>query len=85
MKNVNHIIIKKPYLAWYVKDVKKLSEESVLEHILNYGDWEDVQEFIKIKGKKETATLFFQTLKNKRNNYLPAIKSYFSRYFKENV
>jgi len=58
MKNVSQIIIKKPYLAWYVKDVKKLFEESVLEHILNYGDWEDMQEFIKIKGKKETTTLF---------------------------
>ena len=47
---VNSIIKNKPYLVWYVKDPDKLSEESVLEHVLNYGNWEDVQQFIKIKG-----------------------------------
>ena len=82
---VNNIIKKKPYLAWYVKDPEKLSEESVLEHILNYGNWDDVQLFIKIKGLKETAKLFNKSLKNKRINYQPVIKSYFYRYFNENV
>ena len=46
---VNAIIKNKPYLAWYVKEPEKLSEESVLEHVLNYGNWDDVQRFIKIK------------------------------------
>lgn len=55
---VNDIIKAKPYLAWYVKAPENLSEQSVLEHILNYGDWNDVQQFIKIKGLKETAKLF---------------------------
>lgn len=83
---VNDIIKNKPYLAWYVKDPDKLSEESVLEHVLNYGNWDDVQQFIKIKGLKETAKLFNKSLKNKRSNYQPAIKSYFYRYFnKRNV
>ncbi len=78
---VNTIINSKPYLAWYVKDPNKLSEESVLEHILNYGNWEDVQLFIKIKGIKGTAELFNKSLKNNRTNYQPAIQSYFLRYF----
>lgn len=78
---VNNIIINKPYLAWYIKDPEKLSEKSVLEHILNYGNWDDVQQFIKIKGKNKTAELFKKTIVNKRTNYSPAIKSYFSRYF----
>ena len=82
---INSIIKNKPYLAWYVKDPEKLSEESVLEHILNYGNWEDVQLFIKIKGLNETAKLFNKSLKNKRTNYQPAIKSYFYRYFNNNV
>jgi len=51
---VNSIIKNKPSLAWYIKDPDKLSEESVLEHVLNYGNWEDVQQFIKIKGKNKT-------------------------------
>ena len=82
---VNNIIKNKPYLAWYVKDPEKLSEESVLEHVLNYGNWEDVQQFIKIKGKNETAQLFNKSLTAKRTNYSPAIKSYFYRYFNNHV
>jgi hypothetical protein len=82
---VNNIIKNKPYLAWYVKDPEKLSEESVLEHVLNYGNWEDVQQFIKIKGKNETAELFNKTLTNRRTNYIPAVKSYFYRYLNNNV
>lgn len=78
---VNTIIKNKPYLAWYIKDPDKLSEQSVLEHVLNYGNWDDVQSFIKIKGLDKTAELFNRSLKNKRTNYLPAIQSYFSRYF----
>ena len=62
----------------------KLSEESVLEHVLNYGNWDDVQQFIKVKGLDETANLFNKSLKNKRTNYQPAIKSYFLRYFNNN-
>ena len=79
--SVNDIVKSKPYLAWYVKDQGALSEESVLEHVLNYGDWNDVQLFIKIKGVNKTAELFNKSLKNKRTNYQPAIQSYFSRYF----
>ena len=78
---VNTIIKNKPYLAWYVKDPEKLSEKSVLEHVLNYGNWDDVQTFIKIKGIVETGKLFKQTLLNERTNYTPEIKSYFLRYF----
>ena len=82
---VNNIIVNKPYIAWYVKDPNSLSEESVLEHVLNYGNWEDVQQFIKIKGKDKTAELFNKTLTKKRTNYSPEIKSYFSKYFNNYV
>jgi hypothetical protein len=81
---IHDIIRQKPYLAWYVKDPTKLSSVSVLEHVLNYGDWEDVQNFIKIMGFVKTKQLFITSLKKKRTNYQPAIKSYFSRYFKIN-
>jgi len=84
--SVNDIIKNKPYLAWYIKDPEKLSEESVLEHVLNYGNWNDVQQFIKIKGLSASASLFNHSLTKKRTNYAPEIKSYFSRYFnRQNV
>lgn len=76
------LIKNKPYFAWYIKNPEELSEESILEHILNYGDWDDVQDFIKIKGFKETAKLFHKTLTKKRSNYSPSIRHYFSLYFK---
>ncbi len=82
--SVNDIIKNKPYLAWYVKVPEKLSEESVLEHILDYGNWDDVQLFIKIKGINQTAKIFNKSLKNRRTNYQPAVQSYFSRYFNNN-
>jgi len=75
------IIAKKPYLAWYVKDPKKLSDESVLEHVLNYGNWEDVQQYIQVKGLRETAHIFTQSLNHTRSNYLPEVKHYFRKYF----
>lgn len=74
-KNINAII----------KNPEKLSEESVLFHILNYGNWQDVRDFIKIKGLKETASLFYKTLNKKRNNYLPQIKNYFKKYFQKHT
>ncbi len=82
---VNTIIINKPYLAWYVKDPNSLSEESVLEHILNYGNWDDVQQFISMKGLQETAGIFYKSLQNKRTNYQPAIQTYFTRYFSHHI
>jgi len=78
---VNTIIKNRPYLAWYVKDPDRLSEESVLEHVLNYGNWDDVQTFIKIKDIDETSRLFVKTISGARNNYSPSIKHYFIRYF----
>lgn len=78
---VNSIIINKPYLAWYVKEPKLLSEGSVLEHVINYGNWDDVQQFIAIKGMHGTADLFRKSLTSERANYSPEIKTYFTRYF----
>jgi len=51
--SIYQFIKKRPYLVWYVKDLSKLSEESIVEHVLNYGDWDDVQEMIKILGIKK--------------------------------
>lgn len=82
---VQDIIKNKPYLAWYVKEPMNLSEVSVLEHVLNYGNWSDVQTFINLKGLKATKALFKQGLNMKRSNYLPEIKYYFTHYFQKHA
>jgi len=81
MNSVNQIIKKKPYLAWYIDDIDKLSDEVILEQILNFGDWEDVQAYIKIKGWNDTAKVFTQTKAKQRSNYRPEIMNFFTLYF----
>ena len=82
---IYQFIKKRPYLVWYVKDLNKLSEESIVEHVLNYGDWDDVQEMIKILGMKKTAEIFRTKFKQKRCNYRPEIKNYFHFYFNKHA
>ncbi|HEY4496496.1 MAG TPA: hypothetical protein VJC04_04070 [Candidatus Paceibacterota bacterium] len=87
---IKDFIEKRPYLVWYVskKDLGKLNEESIVEHVLNYGNWHDVQEMIKILGLPKTARIFrekSQPSKMGRQNYRPEIKYYFNMYFDKYV
>lgn len=81
---IHEFIKKRPYLVWYVKDLDKLDEASIVEHVLNYGDWNDVQEMIKILGLSKTAQIFYKKSapdKFGRQNYDPRVKNYFQLYF----
>ena len=82
-KNIHEFIKERPYLVWYVKDLDKLNEESIVEHVLNYGNWDDVQEMIKILGVKKIAEIFEKESNRKRSNYRPEIKNYFRLYFRK--
>ena len=80
---VQNYIKKKPYLLWYIKDYDQLSDSAVLEAVLNYGTWEDVQVVIKILGIKKASEIFQEKAKIKRSNFRPEIKNYFNLYFKK--
>jgi hypothetical protein len=80
---IHEFIKKRPYLVWYVRDLGKLSEASIVEHVLNYGDWNDVQEMIKVMGIKKAARIFREKSRQKRCNYDPQVKNYFRLYFKK--
>ncbi|MBU0646833.1 hypothetical protein KKC67_02745 [Patescibacteria group bacterium] len=85
---IHQFIKKRPYLVWYVKDLNKLSEESIVEHVLNYGDWDDVQKMIKILGIKKTAKIFrtkAKPSKMHRQNYADITKHFFTLYFNKYV
>ncbi|MBI5305969.1 hypothetical protein HZB04_00020 [Candidatus Wolfebacteria bacterium] len=71
------------FLVWYVKNPENLSPESIVEHTLNYGDWDDVQTLFKILGIKKTAKIFRKQISGWRTNYLPEIKNYFNLYFNQ--
>ncbi len=71
----------KPYLAWYVRDKENLSLKSMLEHVLNYGDWDDYLTAEKAFGIAKTKA-FYQKLRNaKRVNLRPQTINYFDLYF----
>ena len=73
----------RPYLFWYVRDLDKLSEEAVVESVLNYGDFDDVKKLISILGIKKTTRIFRKQThpRRKRVNYYPEIVHYFKHYF----
>lgn len=78
---IQEFIKKRPYLIWYVKDYNSLSEAKIVESVLNYGNWNDVLELIKILGIQKTAAIFKRQISQKRCNYYPVIKNYFHLYF----
>ena len=80
---INEFIKKRPYLIWYTKNFAHLSEEAIVEAVLNYGDFDDVKKMISILGMRKTAAIFRKKSKQKRCNYRPEIKNYFQLYFKK--
>jgi hypothetical protein len=68
-------------LVWYVKNPENLPVESIVEHTLNYGDWDDVQKLIKIIGIKKMAEVFRKQTSGFRTNYDVKTKNYFNLYF----
>jgi len=81
MAKIHEFIKKRPGLVWSTMQYDKLSEEAIVEAVLNYGDWRDVQEMIKILGIKKVAGIFRQDCQKYRCNYRPEIKHYFNLYF----
>ncbi|MDP3957368.1 MAG: hypothetical protein Q8Q10_02605 [bacterium] len=78
---LHRFIQSRPHLVWYVKDLGNLSQGSIIEHTLNYGDWGDFQELIHILGVERTAEAFRKKAALQRTNYRPEIKNFFQLYF----
>ncbi|OGF70169.1 hypothetical protein A3H65_02340 [Candidatus Giovannonibacteria bacterium RIFCSPLOWO2_02_FULL_45_14] len=78
---LNNFIKKRRHLIWYVEDFDCLSEEAIVEGVLNYGDFDDVKELISILGIKRVSTIFRKQLRHKRINYDPKTINYFRLYF----
>lgn len=74
-------ILERKFLFWYVKRPEKVSDESLVEAVLNLGDWDDVQKLIKLMGIKKVAAIFHKETNRTRVNYDPKIINYFKLYF----
>jgi hypothetical protein len=81
--SLKEFIKKRKYLLWYIKDFENISEDAIVEAVLNYGDFDDVNKLINILGIKKVADIFRKKIKNKRCNFNPKIKNYFKLYFKK--
>lgn len=75
------LISQKPYLIWYTKNYQDLSLEAIIEAILNYGSWQDFKFTEKTLGVKKIAQIFYKLGAQKRSNFHPLAKNYFSLYF----
>ena len=80
---LKQFIIERKMLFWSVEDPTVLSLESVVETILNYGNWQDFQILLSIAGQEKVATIFAKETEAKkiRTNYRPEVKNYFKLYF----
>jgi len=80
---IHDFIVARKHLIWYVKDHRALSEESIVEATLNYGNWNDVQEMIRILGMKHVAHIFRTQMVTgrQRGNYFRDVAHYFTLYF----
>jgi hypothetical protein len=73
------------HLFWYTPEDKKedISQEFLVETILNYGQIDDIKKMFSILGIKKTAQIFFSAEGRKVLNYYPEIYNYFTLLFKK--
>lgn len=82
MDDIREFIKNKPYILWYTKNYDGLSKESILESILNYGNWDDYLFIESSLGRREVNNVFNHLKNQKRVNLRPQTINYFSNYFK---
>ena len=70
-------------LFWYTPEDKKeeISEEFLVETILNYGDLDTVLKLIELMEIKKVSEIFFNAQGRKKLNYYPEIYHFFSLFF----
>jgi hypothetical protein len=74
-------------LFWYTPEDKKedISQEFLVETILNYGNMTDVKKLFRILGIKKVADIFFHSIglsERRRGNYHELTINYFTLLFK---
>ena len=81
MSKLQQLFKEKPYLAWYIRDTNDLSEESLLEHIFNYGNWDDYKKAESVLGIEIIKKSFEKMTRIKRVNLRPQTINFFGNYF----
>ena len=79
--DIHNFIAERKHLVWYVKNPRTLDDDAIVEAVLNYGKWADVQEMIQILGMQAVARIFRTHTNTTRCNYHVKTKNYFTLYF----
>ena len=85
MQNREAFIQHHKQLFWYFdpKQLNEMSDDVLLEFVLNYGDLHAVKELLNLFGIAYAGQLFAgHTQAGKRHNYLPQVANYFNHYFR---
>jgi len=72
-----------PAFFWYSPGDKgeTVSDELLVESVLNYGTMEEIRNFFNIMGLQNAATVFKNMKGRKKLNIYPEIRNYFKLYF----
>jgi hypothetical protein len=86
-KAVKDYIRKHQELFWYSPDEKSdtVSDELLVETIINYGTLEDIRELFQAMGLENVAAIFRQMTGRKALNIYPELRNYFELYFNKYV
>jgi len=80
---IGDFVKKRKHLFWSTKNYDGLSNDAVVEGVLNYGDMNDVRELIALLGIQEVAKIFRENTNRARINYRPEVVNYFQLYFQK--
>ena len=82
-QQLKQFIKKNKHLFWYTPEKNKLeiSDELLLEYVLNYTELPTIKEYLKIVGLKKAKAIFKKFTGRKKGNLYPEIYNLFSKYF----
>ena len=83
---IKTFIEKRQHLFWYSPAPKSetVSDELLVETILNYGNMDDLRELFSVMGLKNTAKIFFDSInksERRKGNYHELTLNYFTLFF----
>lgn len=67
-------------LWWSTSQLDKLSDEVILEAVMNYGEWEDFLDLKRRWGLKKIKQLFGQMMSKRRVNLRQPVQALFRDY-----
>jgi hypothetical protein len=84
---LKEFILQHSNLFWYTPQDKKVevSDEFLVETILNYSDLYDFKELERLVGTKRLANVFLGVKGRKKGNYFPEVFNFFHQYFLKNA